>query len=753
MSRCVRWAIAACVTLAGHILAPTATAQTAVVTGRVVDSAGTPVVSATVRVAGTLLRARTDTLGVFQIRAPTGTVVIEVLRIGFQLTRQELPNDPPGSSRIHTIVAARSAAALGGVLIPGERRVSLGQTISRTTARNAPPLGEPDIIRALPFLPGVTQPNDNLPRVHLAGAASDEASLTIDGHPLQFPTHLSGIVGAFNVAALDRAELMMHHVPATTDARLGGHLALETREPAARTEGEIVASLLAASATLSTPLAPLDGDVLVSVRYTYLSSLAERVIGTQLASEYPWPAYGDALLRFGVRPAPGWRLEALGYFSHDWTDVSNRAGALGRSVGEGTGGIRLERERAGSRVMARISQDVATVLEGSESGLAAEEMRVRQRWSSAEVSVVSQRSPTFTSTFEVALDERVNLARWSEPFLDGSDPRLPRRLNSEDRQLLVAVAAEGRVARSQSSNSTFGLRVSSAGARTYLAPRLSAGWLLLPTTRLELALDRRYQFDAQVGDPTDGRLPPPTFLLRRPRRMDGIAATLEWSPSLRGGGSVVLSATPFARSYVARTLPVAAASDSVPATDVTFSRFNAASFGVGAGLTYGSAHGASLQLAYAFTRSLDRGASGWSPADWETPHASSVLLTIPLGRAWKFTTAGVFASGRPVTPIIGQVLIPVPDAPGVFSNRFVYGERNSAGMPATGRLDVAVRRHWRRRGRDFTLSCQGVNVLRRENALEYDWYRYVEEARATGVHYPSRSGLPFVPSLGLEVRW
>lgn len=85
---------------------------------------------------------------------------------------------------------------------------------------------------------------------------------------------------------------------------------------------------------------------------------------------------------------------------------------------------------------------------------------------------------------------------------------------------------------------------------------------------------------------------------------------------------------------------------------------------------------------------------------------------------------------------------------GYGSQAVVLGERNAARYPTYHRLDAGIRRHWERSWGRVAASVDVLNVYNQRNVLFY-FYDFEEDP-------PVRSGLsmvPFLPSLGLEVRF
>lgn len=723
------------------------------IAGTVVDSTGKPIGLAALALRPGRATATSDSAGRFRFLLANGESELEVRKIGFVAFRIDLRVTADSMLERMHIVLARSATVVATILVPGERRSDQGQAVTRASVRNAPPIGEADIMRSLPFLPGVAAPNDFVPRINLAGAAGDETLVTLDGHPLQAPSHLSGLVGAFNVAALERAEVQMHAVSSLRPTRLGGVVDLQTREPSPRSSSEIVATLLAASGTWSRPSADDRTDVLLSGRYTYLSSIARRVYGSDVIAQYPWPYYGDGLVRLRHRFGSGWRVDAIGFGSHDWTDERGQPGNRGLSTGEALVGVRLQRLLPAGMLSFRISHDRSLATQRAAASPGDLGIQIDQQWRSVAARLDREVNETLALAFAFDIDERQHDLRWGTALGDGVPAGLPRRFDGRQTQMLGAFASEARFASGRGTVTTVGVRVAGGDVALAAAPRVAVSRKLPRGLRFSSAIERRLQYDTEAGDPTDGHLPAPRFLLDRPRAVDAISTTLEGAITGSPGDGVTMSITAFGRSFSDRTVAAARPADSTIVGVMQWDRIRARSSGLAIGLTRQSDKGVSAQLSYTYSLVVERDSTGDHPTDWDAPSNFAGLVTVPLGRAWTFTTTFQLRSGRSVTPVLAQLLVPTPSEPGGYTTRFLYGDRNSARLAPYRRADVAFRRSVRVGGMSGVLSLQIVNVLRAENPYEYDWNQYLAQREFGGQASAQRHGLPMVPSLGLELRW
>jgi hypothetical protein len=632
-----------------------------------------------------------------------------------------------------------------------------------------PPLAEPDIFRALIFLPGVSQPNDLKGRIHLAGGASDETGVRLDGHPLQDPFHLLGVLGAFNVAALDRADVLIHHLPTHLEGQLSGVIDMRTRATSDRATGEAVISVLSGSTTVSVPTFVLGTDVLASVRTTYFDKILEalapdaRLGGDQITLL----GYRDALLRLGRSWGGGWSSEVLAFTTRDVI----RTGGIEPSVnyrpltwGESMGGVRLEYSSTRWAMSARAALNRATVSRYQQQGAQPESISIARTWASGafEVGWVAERWRTRAGA---SFDMRHHAQAWQAigTAVQVLAQSAPPQYAGREQQQVTAVFTEASRELSARWLATAGTRISWVANRAYASPRTVLGMQATKAVRVEAAFDRRHQFDAQLEEPIEGSVTPPVFLLARPRIADVFAASAKWYPPADSTTSVKrFELAAFSKMYRQRTIIRdrirAGASEEpsgVPAVAFpTFTRVPGRSIGatIAGNLTF--ARAGLLQGSYTYQRAVEDVGEERSPTSWDAPHALSAFTSVPLPRRWTLNGTFQARTGAATTPVEARLLVPDLTSPGFVTSRYIRGARNSARLPSYRRLDVGARRQWQARGATWTFSAQVLNVLLRQNAIEYDWYSYFcHVARECDAQSTARKGLPVTPSIGLEVRW
>lgn len=83
-------------------------------------------------------------------------------------------------------------------------------------------LGEPDVLKALQKLPGVTSASDGSAGIHVRGGNIDQNLITLDGSTLFNPVHLKGFASAINPDMVDNVLFYKGGFPARIGSRLSG---------------------------------------------------------------------------------------------------------------------------------------------------------------------------------------------------------------------------------------------------------------------------------------------------------------------------------------------------------------------------------------------------------------------------------------------------------------------------------------------------------------------------------------------------
>lgn len=758
------WAFCA-VAGTGQLPAQQAVAQRAhTIRGCVRDVAGRPISTARVSIDETLLATRVDADGCFAMVIPSGRWRLLARSLGYRSEVMAVHTDSLPIERL-SFNLLEVPTALGRFVVNDGASTPHENVVMPEALRQQPALGERDVFRALPFLPGVSQPNDILGRSHLAGGASDEHGITLNGHPLQAPFHINSVFGAFNPAALDRVAVVMHHLTPDRFDRVSGSIDLETRRAESEGRRELQIGVLSMGGTISQPSVAGKTDVLVSARSSYLDGLLRSLgVGDGSGSDdVRVPSFRDALFTAKTRWSQKWETEALVFHTSDrWFD-DGPAKAVSPRWGENLVGFSARYRSPSWRSEVRVSQNMATVdqrrplgggtfIESSAASATSELVDtdlidLNQRWTSSAITTEYTRT-RWAIGAGVGADLRNHRTQWAG---NSAQDRLLQELplvGSYDAQqtLLNAFTNVRRVLGYRSSTLSLGVRASSAGSGVWLAPRVNLSVPLSGSIVLSTSLDRRHQFDAIAAEPVEGTLTQPVFFLETPRSVNIAAVSAAWSPAGNVGTSRAhITSTVFAKQY--RRSPVLPAdlepdrvvSGARPLPPLTpwsppFARVNGYAVGATLGFDVALQRGWLLQGSYTLQQVRDERSGEMRPTAWDAPHQLSALIGVPVGKGWQLFAATQARSGPRITPTEMLVLVPTPEG---FVRRPIPGALNTAQLSPFYRTDVGVQKSWSTSRAQWIASAQVINVFARDNRLR--------EGNATG--------LPLIPSVSFEVRW
>lgn len=722
----------------------------------VVDETGAPISGVRAFDNDSRLVAISDATGRLPVRSHEAALRLE--RIGF---RPELIHRDSVTRSGSCVVLEAVSNSLPAVVVADTRSPTIGQSITRQTAQRAPALAEPDLFRSLPLAAGVTQSNDLRATVRLAGGATDETGVTLDGYPLQWPFHASSAFSAFNVSALERADIAIAHLAPSENDWLAGRIALVPRIVRERAEGEVDASLLSTTATLATP-GPLGTTALATGRITYLGALMDRVAPSR---DEAVPTYRDLLVRIAKGDSTGWSVSSLVYGTAD-ERRSRYDESDGTRWGELLLGIRTAYAGSMWRLGAQVSTDRTSLRDGNASDrppaygslpapITGHHIALQQRWTSATVHA-DWIGARVTATVGQAFDARDHDWNWNSSTVRTLlTPSAPFTLNSRQSQARQSTFANASFVLPLNSSLTGGARATRFQGQYFLSPRMVLETSLTPRLDVALVAERRFQYDAIPEELNIGGLLPPVALLQAPRRADALAITGNYQFTQTADRHATLRTALYHRRYTDRPVLVgqaAASDDAWP-----YSRFmSSTAVADGASVSGELVHagGPTVQATYTLQRVRERVAGSSRPTAWDAPQNLNAFVAVPLGGAWTASMVGQFHSGTAITPAEFRGLVPTLTSTPSYAGRLYYGAPNSARLPAYRRIDVGVRRTWSRAGAEWTLSVQAINVLNRRNLLSYDLESYY--SCGGGAHCGSVTGdrsLPFVPSLALQVRW
>lgn len=125
-------------------------------------------------------------------------------------------------------VVVRGYGAERNLKAPEMGRVSL----SSNMIANLPVMfGEPDIVKALQTLPGVSQGMEGFTGLYVRGGDNDQNLFLYQGLPLYHVSHLGGIFSSFNVETVSHVDFYKASFPARYGGRISSITDIAMREP------------------------------------------------------------------------------------------------------------------------------------------------------------------------------------------------------------------------------------------------------------------------------------------------------------------------------------------------------------------------------------------------------------------------------------------------------------------------------------------------------------------------------------------
>ncbi|MFM1961727.1 MAG: hypothetical protein RLZZ172_572 [Bacteroidota bacterium] len=235
-----------------------------------------------------------DAFGAFSIQLPAGRNAIRISSAGMKQTRRELLVYDNGQLIIEL---KEEVPTLKTVTIVVEknsnvRRMQMGvEKLSAKTIKQIPVLlGEPDVLRVLLTLPGVTSVGEASTGFNVRGGSTDQNLILLNDATIFNPSHVFGFFSAFNPDQIKGAELYKSSIPERYGGRLSSVLDITTRDGNAKQwTGNAGIGPLTSKFNIEGPLVKDKTTLLAGGRSSYSDWILRRI---------PDPAYRNSRASF-----------------------------------------------------------------------------------------------------------------------------------------------------------------------------------------------------------------------------------------------------------------------------------------------------------------------------------------------------------------------------------------------------------------------------------------------------------------------
>lgn len=192
--------------------------------------------------------------------------------------------------------------------------------------------GEPDIVKSLQALPGVSQGVEGFTSLLVRGGDNDQNLFLYQGLPLYHVSHIGGIFSSFNVATINRVDFYKSSFPAIYGGRISSITDIKTKRPDfEQFHGRINIGLLSANVFLTAPIVKNKTAFSVGVRRSWIDVVsiptlaiinsAEKKKGKRHIANY---AFMDFNARIDHKLNDKISTYLIGYYGHDNFKIGQR---------------------------------------------------------------------------------------------------------------------------------------------------------------------------------------------------------------------------------------------------------------------------------------------------------------------------------------------------------------------------------------------------------------------------------------------
>lgn len=224
----------------------------------------------------------TDSYGYYNISLNPGRYTLFISNAGMKSARRQILIHESGK---FDLSLQEDIPTLKAVVIVAEknsntRRMQMG--VEKLTAKEIKKvpilLGEPDILRVVMSLPGVTSVSEASTGFNVRGGSADQNLVLFNDATIYNPSHLFGFFSAFNAESVKSVELYKSSIPSKYGGRLASVLDIAGREGNNKEwKGSAGISMLTGKFSVEGPIVKDKTSILFSARATYSDWLLRQI--------------------------------------------------------------------------------------------------------------------------------------------------------------------------------------------------------------------------------------------------------------------------------------------------------------------------------------------------------------------------------------------------------------------------------------------------------------------------------------------
>ena len=235
---------------------------------------GEPIAGATVYLDKPQARVNTDQFGYYSLTLPKGRHILKISSIGMQNTSRQVLLQSDGKLDVEL---TDFVASLKLVVVSADKRSNIQSLqmgavkLSTKIIKQVPVVfGEPDLLKVVLTLPGVTSVGEASSGYNVRGGSTDENLILFNDATIYNPSHLFGFFSAFNPDVVKGVELYKSAIPEKFGGRLSSVLDIAVKDGNTKQwSGSAGIGPLTSEIELEGPLSKDKTSVVLGGRTTY----------------------------------------------------------------------------------------------------------------------------------------------------------------------------------------------------------------------------------------------------------------------------------------------------------------------------------------------------------------------------------------------------------------------------------------------------------------------------------------------------
>ena len=302
-------------------------------TGKILDENKESAVGANVFIKEIQTGATTDKNGMFSVDLDRGTYTVVISYVGFKNKEKQITvtddvqidfNLEADSQQLEQVIVTNSKA-----VDVKSTQMSVNKLTMEEIKKIPAAMGEPDPLKSLLTLPGVTNAGEASSGFNVRGGAADQNLILLDGAPVYGDSHMFGFFSVFNADIISGLDLYKGGIPSKFGGRVSSVLDVSQQTgdfENYKVNGGI--GLISSRLLVQGPIKKEKGSFIIAGRASYAH------LFLRLADNNNSAMFYDINAKFNYRLGTNNTLAFSGYLGNDVFDISKRfSSTFGNTMG------------------------------------------------------------------------------------------------------------------------------------------------------------------------------------------------------------------------------------------------------------------------------------------------------------------------------------------------------------------------------------------------------------------------------------